>query len=105
MGAWLVLDDATLCPLSVLDRLSALLEPGGAPALDEGGAVGGDHRVAPALCFRVFLAVGRPSAATSSRRGAPGRRARGPALATLDDAADSPPRRSSRARSAAAPRR
>ncbi|KAH8092400.1 ATPase [Aureococcus anophagefferens] len=57
-GAWLVLDDANLCPPSVLDRLNALLEPGGALALAEGGAVGGEHRVvAPAPGFRVFLTV------------------------------------------------
>jgi len=47
-GSWLVLDDASQCPPSVLDRLNALLEPRGVLAFN--GRV-----VVPHEAFRVFV--------------------------------------------------
>ena len=54
-GAWLVLEDANLAPPSVLDRLNALLEPGGELAVTEAG--GAARAVRPAPAFRAFLTV------------------------------------------------
>ena len=54
-GAWLVLEDANLAPPSVLDRLNALLEPGGELTVTEAG--GAARAVRPAPAFRAFLTV------------------------------------------------
>jgi midasin (ATPase involved in ribosome maturation) len=51
-GGWLLLDNANLCADSVLDRLNALLEPGGLLLLNESGV---DHVVAPHPDFRLFF--------------------------------------------------
>ncbi|KAG1662050.1 hypothetical protein FOA52_005297, partial [Chlamydomonas sp. UWO 241] len=57
-GGWVLLDNANLVNPTVLDRLNALLEPGGALYIPECGSVGGRPRVvAPHPDFRLFLAM------------------------------------------------
>ncbi|GLH08476.1 Dynein heavy chain, cytoplasmic [Gryllus bimaculatus] len=58
-GSWLLLDGANLCSPAVLDRLNALLEPGGVLTVGERG-VGADGElvtVSPHPAFRLFLAL------------------------------------------------
>jgi midasin len=57
-GRWVLLDNASMCPATVLDRLNPLLEPGGALLLNE---CGGGREGAPRLLrahpgFRLVLA-------------------------------------------------
>ncbi|XP_069167675.1 LOW QUALITY PROTEIN: midasin-like [Procambarus clarkii] len=55
-GEWLLVDGVNLCSASVLDRLNALLEPGGVLTLSERGVVNGAvPSVAPHPKFRLFL--------------------------------------------------
>ena len=57
-GQWILLDNANLCNPTVLDRLNALLEPGGQLMLNEAGSSSGQARVvAPHPNFRLFLAM------------------------------------------------
>lgn len=66
-GAWLALDDANLCPPSVLDRLNALLEPGGELTLSEcSGGTETQRIVKPHPSFRVILCI-NPSHGELSR--------------------------------------
>ena len=71
-GHWLVLENANLCSSSVLDRLNALLEPGGTLSVHEHrSADGSPHVVVPHAAFRVFLTIdprhGEPSRAMRNR--------------------------------------
>ena len=55
-GHWIVLRDANFCNSSVLDRLNALMEPGGTLAITENRLPDGTHRVIqPHPKFRLFL--------------------------------------------------
>ncbi|XP_063233945.1 LOW QUALITY PROTEIN: midasin-like [Bacillus rossius redtenbacheri] len=58
-GAWLLVENVNLCSSAVLDRLNALLEPGGTLSVDERG-VGPDNKVVsvtPHPNFRVFFTM------------------------------------------------
>lgn len=57
-GHWVVVEGASLCPPSVLDRLNPLLEPGGRLLLTERGVVDGSVPcVTPHDNFRIFLTI------------------------------------------------
>jgi len=55
-GDWLVLDNANLCPGSVLDRLNSLVEPNGQILLNERGLVKGNFvQISPHPNFRLIM--------------------------------------------------
>jgi midasin (ATPase involved in ribosome maturation) len=57
-GGWVVLDNANHCSATVLDRMNALLEPGGVLMVNECGldpATGAPRTVTPHPDFRMFL--------------------------------------------------
>ena len=58
-GGWVLLRDANLAAPAVLDRLNALLEPGGTLVLNEAGSPGGGgpRVVTPHPDFRLILAL------------------------------------------------
>jgi midasin len=57
-GKWLVLDNANLCSLSVLDRLNSLLEPNGFLVINEHcGSDGKAKIVKPHPDFRLFMTM------------------------------------------------
>lgn len=57
-GHWLILDNANLCPASVLDRLNSLLETNGSLVMNECNQDDGQPRVLiPNKDFRLFLTV------------------------------------------------
>ena len=57
-GDWLLIDGVNICSASVLDRLNAMLEPGGVLAISERGVVNGSVPcVTPHPNFRLFLAM------------------------------------------------
>ena len=57
-GQWLVLDNANLCSSSILDRLNALLEPGGVLSINEHCTPDGSARIVkPHPNFRLFLTI------------------------------------------------
>lgn len=57
-GRWLVLDNANLCPPSVLDRLNSLLETNGTLIVNECTLANGEPRVIkPHPNFKLFLTV------------------------------------------------
>ncbi len=58
-GCWLVLENANLCPSSVLDRLNSLCEAGGQLLLSEKGSQDGSgaERIAPHANFRIFMTM------------------------------------------------
>ncbi|XP_037082374.1 midasin-like [Pollicipes pollicipes] len=57
-GDWLLVDNVNFCPASVLDRLNALLEPGGVLELSERGVIDGlVPTVRPHPHFRLLLAM------------------------------------------------
>ncbi|KFP45021.1 Midasin, partial [Chlamydotis macqueenii] len=57
-GDWLLMDNVNFCNPSVLDRLNALLEPGGVLTMSERGVVDGTiPTIAPHPNFRLFLSM------------------------------------------------
>nr|XP_045010044.1 midasin isoform X2 [Jaculus jaculus] len=57
-GDWLLMDNVNFCNPSVLDRLNALLEPGGVLSINERGMVDGSTpTIAPNPSFRLFLSM------------------------------------------------
>ncbi|KAJ8270795.1 hypothetical protein GJAV_G00119370 [Gymnothorax javanicus] len=57
-GDWLLMDNANFCSPSVLDRLNALLEPGGTLAISERGVIDGTTpNITPHPNFRLFLTM------------------------------------------------
>ncbi|XP_042126882.1 midasin [Peromyscus maniculatus bairdii] len=57
-GDWLLMDNVNFCNPSVLDRLNALLEPGGVLTINERGMVdGATSTVTPHPNFRLFLSM------------------------------------------------
>ncbi|XP_076780137.1 midasin isoform X2 [Arvicanthis niloticus] len=57
-GDWLLMDNVNFCNPSVLDRLNALLEPGGVLTINERGMVDGSTcTVTPNPNFRLFLSM------------------------------------------------
>lgn len=57
-GAWLLVDGVNICTASVLDRLNAMLEPGGVLTLSERGVIDGSiPNVIPHKDFRLFLTM------------------------------------------------
>ncbi|KAL1775570.1 midasin isoform X1 [Sigmodon hispidus] len=57
-GDWLLMDNVNFCNPSVLDRLNALLEPGGVLTINERGMVdGATCTVTPHPSFRLFLSM------------------------------------------------
>ncbi|XP_075058881.1 midasin [Mixophyes fleayi] len=55
-GDWLLMDNVNFCSSSVLDRLNALLEPGGVLTLSERGVIDGTTpTITPHPNFRLFL--------------------------------------------------
>ncbi|KAJ1569694.1 hypothetical protein HK405_007248 [Cladochytrium tenue] len=57
-GHWLLVDNANLCPASVLDRLNSLLEPDGKLIIGERGLVDGSVKtVTPHPDFRLFITM------------------------------------------------
>ncbi|XP_077160450.1 midasin isoform X2 [Paroedura picta] len=57
-GDWLLLDNVNFCSPSVLDRLNALLEPGGILTMSERGVIDGvTPTVTPHPNFRLFLTM------------------------------------------------
>ncbi|KAK0528599.1 AAA ATPase midasin [Tilletia horrida] len=57
-GRWLLLDDANLCPASVLDRFNSLFEDRGSLVLSERGMVDGEVPVfRPHPKFRAFMTI------------------------------------------------
>ncbi|CAH6790218.1 midasin [Phodopus roborovskii] len=57
-GDWLLMDNVNFCNPSVLDRLNALLEPGGILTINERGmAEGTTSTVTPHPSFRLFLSM------------------------------------------------
>ncbi|XP_057678283.1 midasin isoform X2 [Corythoichthys intestinalis] len=55
-GDWLLLDNVNFCSASVLDRLNALLEPGGSLTVNERGVIDGKTpTITPHPNFRLFL--------------------------------------------------
>ncbi|XP_038203307.1 midasin isoform X3 [Arvicola amphibius] len=57
-GDWLLMDNVNFCNPSVLDRLNALLEPGGVLTINERGLVdGATSTVTPHPSFRLFLSM------------------------------------------------
>ena len=66
-GEWLVLDNVNFCPPAVVDRLNALLEPGGHLLLAEAGvdARGELRQLRPHPAFRLFLTMDAERGAVS----------------------------------------
>ena len=65
-GQWVLLDNANLCPATVLDRLNPLLEPDGVLLLNEAGASSGQARILkPHSNFRLILAQDPRQACTA----------------------------------------
>ncbi|KAJ7341746.1 hypothetical protein JRQ81_006597 [Phrynocephalus forsythii] len=57
-GDWLLMDNVNFCSPSVLDRLNALLEPGGVLTMSERGVIDGvTPTVTPHSNFRLFLSM------------------------------------------------
>ncbi|XP_067841398.1 midasin [Heptranchias perlo] len=57
-GDWLLLDNVNFCSPSVLDRLNALLEPGGVLTIGERGVIDGTSpTIVPHPNFRLFLTM------------------------------------------------
>lgn len=57
-GDWLLMDNVNFCSPSVLDRLNALLEPGGSLTINERGVIDGTTpRITPHPNFRLFLTM------------------------------------------------
>uniref|UniRef100_A0A8C8S1Z5 Midasin n=1 Tax=Pelusios castaneus TaxID=367368 RepID=A0A8C8S1Z5_9SAUR len=57
-GDWLLMDNVNFCNPSVLDRLNALLEPGGVLTMSERGVIDGTTpTIAPHPNFRLFLSM------------------------------------------------
>uniref|UniRef100_A0A8D0DW25 Midasin n=1 Tax=Salvator merianae TaxID=96440 RepID=A0A8D0DW25_SALMN len=57
-GDWLLMDNVNFCSPSVLDRLNALLEPGGVLTMSERGVIDGiTPTITPHPNFRLFLAM------------------------------------------------
>ncbi|KAM3861280.1 midasin [Diretmus argenteus] len=57
-GDWLLMDNVNFCSASVLDRLNALLEPGGCLTINERGVIDGTTpKVNPHPNFRLFLTM------------------------------------------------
>ncbi|XP_048240547.1 midasin-like [Haliotis rufescens] len=57
-GDWLLIDNVNFCSPSVLDRLNALLEPGGVLSINERGVIDGQiPAIKPHANFRLFLAM------------------------------------------------
>ncbi|XP_011610045.2 midasin isoform X2 [Takifugu rubripes] len=57
-GDWLLMDNANFCSASVLDRLNALLEPGGSLTINERGVIDGKTpQMVPHPNFRLFLTM------------------------------------------------
>ncbi|XP_036622954.1 midasin [Trichosurus vulpecula] len=57
-GDWLLMDNVNFCNPSVLDRLNALLEPGGVLTVSERGVIDGSTpTIAPHPNFRLFLSM------------------------------------------------
>ncbi|XP_044531325.1 midasin [Gracilinanus agilis] len=57
-GDWLLMDNVNFCNPSVLDRLNALLEPGGILTVSERGVIDGSTpTIAPHPNFRLFLSM------------------------------------------------
>ncbi|XP_041660686.1 midasin isoform X2 [Cheilinus undulatus] len=57
-GDWLLMDNVNFCNASVLDRLNALLEPGGSLTINERGVIDGKTpKIIPHPNFRLFLTM------------------------------------------------
>ncbi|XP_061609171.1 midasin isoform X3 [Phyllopteryx taeniolatus] len=57
-GDWLLMDNVNFCSASVLDRLNALLEPGGSLTINERGVIDGKTPIiTPHPNFRLFLTM------------------------------------------------
>lgn len=57
-GDWLLMDNVNFCSPSVLDRLNALLEPGGSLTINERGIIDGTTpNITPHPNFRLFLTM------------------------------------------------
>ncbi|XP_069462584.1 midasin isoform X2 [Ambystoma mexicanum] len=57
-GDWLLMDNVNFCSASVLDRLNALLEPGGVLTISERGVIDGSSvTITPHSSFRLFLSM------------------------------------------------
>ena len=57
-GHWLLVEDANMCPPSVLDRLNSLFEPNGKIVMTEQGSVNGSMRIiSPHPLFRLFMTM------------------------------------------------
>ncbi|XP_056150027.1 midasin [Lampris incognitus] len=57
-GDWLLMDNVNFCSPSVLDRLNALLEPGGSLTINERGVIDGTTpQITPHPNFRLFLTM------------------------------------------------
>uniref|UniRef100_A0A9R1SM52 Midasin n=2 Tax=Cyprinus carpio TaxID=7962 RepID=A0A9R1SM52_CYPCA len=57
-GDWLLMDNVNFCSPSVLDRLNALLEPGGSLTINERGIIDGTTpTITPHPNFRLFLTM------------------------------------------------
>ncbi|XP_013366226.1 PREDICTED: midasin isoform X3 [Chinchilla lanigera] len=57
-GDWLLMDNVNFCNPSVLDRLNALLEPGGVLTINERGMIdGATPTITPHPNFRLFLSM------------------------------------------------
>ncbi|KAG8444766.1 hypothetical protein GDO86_009802 [Hymenochirus boettgeri] len=57
-GDWLLMDNVNFCSSSVLDRLNALLEPGGVLSMTERGVIDGSTiTITPHPNFRLFLTM------------------------------------------------
>ncbi|KAM8954164.1 midasin [Pelodytes ibericus] len=57
-GNWLLMDNVNFCSSSVLDRLNALLEPGGVLTMTERGVIDGSTpTIRPHPNFRLFLSM------------------------------------------------
>ncbi|XP_039980712.1 midasin isoform X5 [Xiphias gladius] len=57
-GDWLLMDNVNFCSASVLDRLNALLEPGGSLTVNERGVIDGKTpQITPHPNFRLFLTM------------------------------------------------
>ncbi|KAM4694301.1 midasin [Discoglossus pictus] len=57
-GDWLLMDNVNFCSSSVLDRLNALLEPGGVLTMTERGVIdGATPTITPHPNFRLFLSM------------------------------------------------
>lgn len=58
-GSWLLVENVNMCSAAVLDRLNALLEPGGCLTLGERGVKldGTLHTIVPHHNFRLFFTM------------------------------------------------